>query len=59
MSKTILFWRTAFLIRDSSVFSKNRFCWLSFKVCWLDLARASMCAITSSSPMEGTKTAAK
>lgn len=34
ISKAIQFWKTAFLIRDISVFSKDRFCQLSFKVCW-------------------------
>ena len=33
MSKAVLFWRTAFLIRDISVFSKDRLYQLSFKAC--------------------------
>lgn len=41
-------------IRDILVFSKGRVCWLSFKTCWMNLVRASMCAIMSSKPMEGT-----
>lgn len=59
MFKAILFWRIAFFIRDMSVFSKDRLCWLSFKGCWVNLETASICAITSSRPMEGTKTVAK
>ena len=33
---------------------KDRFCCLSFKACWVNLARASMCATTSSRLVEGT-----
>ena len=50
----ILKWRTAFIIRDLSVFTKDRPCWLSLKACWVKLVRASMCAIMSSRPTEGT-----
>ena len=53
MSKSILFWRRVVLIRDISVFSKDRLCQLSFKVCWLNVGRASMCAMMSSRPMMG------
>lgn len=59
MSKAILFWKTAFLIRDISVFSKDRLCRLSFKACWVNELRVSVCAIMSSRPMERTDTAAK
>lgn len=45
MSETILFWRIAFPIRDISVFSKDQFCQLSLKACWVNLVRASICAI--------------
>lgn len=47
MSKSILFWRTAFLIRDISEFSKDRLCWLSLKVCLVNLVSTSMCPIMS------------
>lgn len=59
ISKAILFWRTSLLIRDISVFSKDRLCWLLLKVFWMNLVRASMYAIMSSRSMEGTKMAAK
>ena len=60
MSKAILFWRTAFLIRDVSVFSKGRLCWLkSFEACWVNFVRASVCVKMSSRPMERTKMVAK
>ena len=59
MSKAIVSWRTAFLIRGILVFSKDRLCQLSFKVCWVNLVRASMCGIMSSRPVEGTKMVAK
>lgn len=59
MSKAILFWRIALLVRDISVFSKDRLCRLSFKACWVNELRVSVCAIISSRPMEGTDTAAK
>ena len=60
MSKVILFWRTALLTRDISVFRrKDRLCWLSFKACWVNLVRASMSAITSSGPMAKAKMVAK
>lgn len=52
MSKPILFWRTVLLIRHISVFSKDRLCLLSFKSCWVNLVRASVCAITSSRSTE-------
>lgn len=39
MSKATLFWRTAFLIEDLLVLSKDRFCWLSFKACWVNLVK--------------------
>lgn len=55
MTKTILFRRTVFLIKDILVFSKDRLCWLSFKSCWVNLVRAIM----SSRPTEGKKMAAK
>lgn len=55
MSKSILFWRIAFLLRDISVFSKYRLCQLSFKACWMNLARDTMCLTTSSRPEEGRK----
>lgn len=51
MSQAILFWGTAFLIRDVSVFIKDRLCQLSFEAGWVNLVRTSMCAITSSRPM--------
>ena len=59
MSKAILFWRTAFLIRDIIVFIKDRLRCLSFKVCCMNSVRASMCGIMSSRPMEEIKTEAK
>ena len=59
ISKAIQFWKTAFLIRDISVFSKDRFCQLSFKACWVNWVKASICATMSSRPMERKKTAAK
>lgn len=34
-----------YLIKDISVFGKDRLCWLSFKACWVNLVRVSMCAI--------------
>lgn len=40
MFKAILFWRTAFIIRDISVSSKDRLYWLPFKACWMNLVRA-------------------
>ena len=52
MSKPILFWRIVLLIRHISVFSKDRLCLLSFKACWVNLVRASVCAITSSRSTE-------
>lgn len=55
MSKAIQFWRAAFLIRDISVFSKDRLCWFSFKACWVDLVTVIM----SSRPVEGIKMIAK
>lgn len=58
MPEAILFWRTAFLTRGISVFSKDKLCWLSFKVSWVNLVRASICAITSIQPTEEGKTAA-
>lgn len=58
MSKAIIFWRTVFLIRDISVFSKDRLCQLSFKT-WVNLVRTTVYAIMSSRPIEGIKTAAK
>lgn len=42
MSKAILFWTTDFLTRDISVFSKEKFCWLSFKTFGVNLVRVSM-----------------
>lgn len=57
-SEVILLWRAAFLIGHVSVFCKDRFRRLSFKAC-VNLVRASMCAVTSSRPMEGEKMAAK
>lgn len=57
MSKPILFWRMAFLIKDISVFSEDMLCWLSFTACWVNSVRASICAITSSRTMEGTEMA--
>lgn len=49
MSKAIvIFWKTAFLIRDISVFSKSRLCWLSFEACWMNLVRSSVCSIMPS-----------
>lgn len=59
MSKAILIWRTTFLIKDSSVFGKNRLCQLSLKVSWVNLVRVSMYAIPLPRPMEGTKTMTK
>lgn len=59
MFKAILFYKAAFLTGDISVFSKDRLCSLSFKACWVNAVRVFMCVITSSRPMEGTKTAAK
>lgn len=53
MSKAMQFWKTAFLIRDISVFSKDRFCQLSSKACWVNLVKASIYATMSSRPMEG------
>ena len=58
-SKAILFCRMAFLTRHISVFSKDKLCLLSSKPCWVNLVRASMCAMMSSRPMEGTKMEAK
>ena len=58
-SKAFLFWRTAFHIRDISVFGKDGLCWLSFKPCWVNLVRGRKWAITSSRPLEGTKTTIK
>ena len=59
MSKAIIFWRTDFLIIDISVFSKDRLCWLSFKACWVNLVRVSLCVLMSSRPIEGTKMVAE
>ena len=56
MSKVILFWRD-FLIRDFSVFSEDRLCWLSLKAYWMNLVKASVCVKMSSRPMEGGKAA--
>ena len=56
--KAILFWRTAFLIRDISGFSKDRLSWLSFKAYWVNLVGASVCAILSSRPTGVSKTVA-
>lgn len=59
MSKAILSWKTAFLVKDISVFSQERFRWLSSKTYWANSARASTCVIKASRPREGKKTAAK
>ena len=48
MSKAIMFQRTVFLIRDISVFSKDKFCWLSFNALGVNLVRVSLCAKKSS-----------
>lgn len=55
MSKVIQFWRTFFLIRDISAFSKDRICQLSLRACWVHLVRIVVCAIISSRSMEGIK----
>lgn len=52
MSKTTLFWKTAFLLSDMSVFSKDRLCWLLVRSCWVNLVWASMCSIMSARPMK-------
>lgn len=57
MSKIIVFWRTCFLIRDISVFGKDRHCQLSFKACWVNIVRAFY--LISSRAVEGTKMVAK
>lgn len=59
MSKAILFRKTAFPIRDVSVFSKDRLCQPLFRTCWVNLKRAPMCAIMAPRSVEGIKTAAK
>ena len=51
MSKAINFWKTVFLFRDISVFSKDRFCQLSFKACGVNLVSSPTCAIPSSRQM--------
>lgn len=58
ISKAILFWRTALPTRAIAIFSKDKVCWLSFNACWVNLVRTSICTITSTGPMEETKTAA-
>lgn len=55
MSKSILFWRTAFLIGDISVFRKDRLCRLSLKACLVNLVSTSMCSIMYARPLEETK----
>ena len=52
MSKATLFQSTVFLIRDISMFMKDRLC-LSFKAVWVDSVRASICAVTSCRPGVG------
>lgn len=59
MSKAILLWRTAFLMKDISVYNKDKLHQLSFSTCWLNFIRASICTITSLMPTEGTPTADK
>lgn len=41
-------WRTTFLIRDISVFSKDKFCRLSFNAFGVNLVKVSLCAQKSS-----------
>lgn len=43
MYNAILLQRTAFLLRDTSVFRKNKFCQLSFTICWMNLIRVFVC----------------
>lgn len=52
MSKYILLQSTVFLIRDISMSMKDRLC-LSFKTLWVDLVRASICAVTFFRPGMG------
>lgn len=59
ISKAILFWRAAFVIRDVSVFCKDRLYWLPFTVGWVNFIRASVCARMSSSSAEGTEAPSK
>lgn len=55
LCKFIPFWRTAFLIRDILMFSKDKLCWLSLRDYWVNLVRASVYAIKSSRSMLGEK----
>lgn len=59
MSKATIFPKETFLIRHILVFRTNRLCWLSLKSPWVNLVRASVCAVMSSRPVEETKTAPK
>lgn len=59
MTRVIPFWRTGLLTRDNSGFIKDIHCLLSFRAYWLNLVRASMCAVTSFRPMEDTNMVAK
>lgn len=51
MPKALVFWRTALLIRDISVFDKDRLFRQSFKADWVNSVRASYASM-SAKPME-------
>lgn len=46
-------------VTSSQAIPLERLCWLSFKTCWVNLLRPSMCTVMLSKPKLGVKTAAK
>lgn len=44
---------------DISMFREDRLSWMTFEACWVSMVRASTCAIVSSRPVKGAKSAAK
>lgn len=59
MSRAVPFWRTAFLIKDISVFNSDIQVRLLLRACWVNWVKASVCNMTSYNPIEGTNGAAK
>lgn len=57
--RAMLFYRTAFLIKETSEFNKLMACLLSFKSCWINLVKTSMWLMTSSIPSEWTNIMSK
>lgn len=45
VSEDTPFWRTAFLMRNISVLSKDRLCKLSLNAYWVNLVRSSACVL--------------